>query len=528
VNLPIIPWPNRVAVQGSRPTPQGLTLNAHEPAARSAAEAFAKLVGELFPAQPLVCTVGQSGLQVGFRDDPRLRSEAYELSFDASGLTVAAAAQTGYLYGLITLGQILRGAQQHPGKLFVPATGIIKDEPALNWRGTHLDVARQFYPGADIARFLRLLAWNKVNRFHWHLSDDEAWRVEIDAYPELTTIGAWRGHGMAVPPLLGSGPRVTGGYYTKPEIRQLVALGEDLGIQIVPEIDVPGHCYAVLQSLPNLRDPRETGKYQSVQAFPNNCLNPARGEVYSFIETVIDEMLELFPAGIFHVGADEVPLAAWSGSPDALALLETLAGQDAARRHRALEGTPARHDLADAIDGSGAAALQAHFIGRLQRHIAERGAITGGWEEAAHGDVVDKGKTYLVGWRGVEVSAALAELGYDVVVSPAQHYYLDMANAPDWAEPGAGWAGSSGPEETYKFEPRTGWSEAQLEHLLGVQTCIWSESMTDGSIFDRLVFPRLSAVAETGWTLPEHKSWQRFSAFAGLMPIMYGHWAPDE
>jgi hexosaminidase len=282
-----------------------------------------------------------------------------------------------------------------------------------------------------------------------------------------------------------------------------------------------------LQALPELRDPGENGEYRSVQGFPNNCLNPAHEPVNRFIETVIDEMLELFPAGIFHLGADEVPLAAWSGSPKALALLEKLAGREAADRHRTLVNRPVSHGGADAIGGSGTASLQAQFIGHAHRHIASRGAVTGGWEEAAHGDVLDKDKTYLVGWRDLEISATLAGEGYDVVVAPAQHYYLDMANGPEWAEPGADWAGWSGPEETYKFDPRQGWSEAQLTHLVGVQTCIWSEPMADRTIFDRLVFPRLSAVAETGWTAPEHKSWARFSAFAGLMPILYGHWAPS-
>jgi hexosaminidase len=265
-----------------------------------------------------------------------------------------------------------------------------------------------------------------------------------------------------------------------------------------------------------------------VQGFPNNCLNPARPAVYDFMDTIIDELLELFPSGIFHLGADEVPLAAWSGSPEALALLEQLAGRDAAERHRLQSNKTDTHGLADAIEGSGTAILQAHFIRRVHHHITSRGAITGGWEEAAHGDALDKSKSYLVGWRNVEINAALAGQGYDIVASPAQHYYLDMANGADWSEPGAGWAGSSSPEETYRFEPRQGWSEAQLKHLLGVQTCIWSESMADPAIFDRLVFPRLSAVAETGWTRPEQKSWERFRAFAGLMPIMYGKWSVDD
>src|SRR5690606_4597214 len=299
------------------------------------------------------------------------------------------------------------------------------------------------------------------------------------------------------------------------------------GITVIPEIDMPGHFYAALQALPQLRDPDEQGEYQSVQGFPNNSLNPAHEPVYRFVETVIDEVLELFPAGIFHLGADEVPLAAWSGSPLALAMLEELAGPAMRQKHAAQFNQLGNHGGADEIEGSPTAILQAEFIRRVHRYIASKGATTGGWEEAAHGDAVDRDKAYVIGWRNVAVNAALAERGYDIVVSPGQRYYLDMANSVSWAEPGAGWAGWSGPQETYEFEAREGFSAEGLKHLLGVQSCIWSESMTDRAIFDRLVFPRLSAVAEAGWTLPERKSWARFKALAGLMPIMYGHWAEE-
>ena len=526
--ISVIPWPKRVAISGAVSVPPGLALSPQGTDAEAAAKAFADLTSDLFPVEGIVRPAAENGWPVRIEAKAGMKPEGYAVAFAADGTTVSATTRTGMLYGLITLGQILRGAKQYPDRLTFPASGTIEDEPALPWRGTHLDVARQFYSSAEVERLLKLIAWSKMNRFHWHLSEDEGWRVEIDAFPELTSIGAWRGYGKAVPPLLGSGPEPTGGYYSKDAIRRIVALGQSLGIQIVPEIDMPGHCYAALQSVPSLRDPGEAGEYQSVQGFPNNCLNPAHEPVYRFVEKVIDEMLELFPGGIFHLGADEVPLAAWSGSPLALAMLERLGGKALADKHRAQLNQLGNHGGADAIEGSATAVLQGEFIRRISDYINSKGAITGGWEEAAHGDVIDKAKCYLVGWRNVEVNAALAAAGYDIVVSPGQRYYLDMANSLSWSEPGAGWAGWSGPQETYEFEPREGMGEAQLKHLLGVQTCIWSEPMTDRAIFDRLVFPRISAVAETGWTAPENKSWARFSAFAGLMPIMYGHWADPQ
>jgi hexosaminidase len=523
VSISVIPWPAKVAVEGKRALPAGFDIRADGGETASAAAAFSELVASLFATEGLVRPAADGGVTVQLEEDAGLVGEAYRIAFEAAQVRVLAATHAGFLYGLITLGQILRGAKRHPETFLIPAAGTIEDAPRFSWRGSHLDVARQFYASAEVSQYLRILAWNKMNRFHWHLSDDEAWRVEIDAYPALTEIGAWRGHGLPIPALLGSGAERCGGYYSKAAVRDIVALAGRLSITVIPEIDVPGHCFALQHAIPELRDPDETGTYHSVQGFPNNCLNPAREETYGIIETIFDELIELFPSKIFHVGADEVPLAAWSGSPLALAKLREIGGEAVAAAHAKLVDTVGNTHGADEIEGSGAAALQAVFLHRIQAFLASRGCVTGGWEEAAHGDVIHKSKVYLVGWRTVEVCAALAGAGYDMVVSPGQRYYLDMSTSDAWSEPGAGWASWSSPQETYEFDPTAGWTEAQKQHLLGVQACIWSEPMADRAIFDRLVFPRISAIAEAGWTRPEAKSWERFSALAGLMPILYGH-----
>ncbi len=518
----IIPWPNAVSIRDLGPAPAGLALRPEGGEAIAAADAFSGLVRDLFAVEGIVRPVEEGGFPVSLALREGLAGEGYDIAFSPAGVAVSASTRTGLLYGLVTLGQIWRGARHHPQAYGFPRGGTICDAPAMGWRGLHLDVARRFYGTAEIGRLLAVLAWNKLNRFHWHLSDDEAWRVEIDAYPALTETGAWRGHGLAIPPLLGSPPERSGGYYTKDAVRAIVARAGTLGIEVVPEIDLPGHCHALLESIPGLRDPDEKGTYHSVQAFPNNCLNPARETTYDVLETILGELIELFPFRTIHVGADEVPIGAWSGSPEALARLREVAGAEVAEAHaKRLDAAGPSH-LADAIEGSGAAVLQALFLARVQAFLAAKGCVTGGWEEAAHGDVIDRERTYLCGWRDMNVSAALAGEGYRMVVCPGQAYYLDMANGPDWDEPGASWAGWSAPEATYAFDPVAGWSAAQKANLQGVQACIWSEPMQDPAVFDRLVFPRLSAVAETGWTRAERKSWERFKAAAGLMPALYG------
>ena len=495
--ISVIPWPNHVAVSGRRSAPHGLTLETGSAAGRSAAAAFGELVETLFPAEGLVRAAHEDGLPVMLADEPGMAHEAYRIVFSTHGAKVSAASATGFLYGLITLGQIARGARHERQRFSFPIAGVIEDAPAMGFRGSHLDVARRFYGVAEITRFLAILSWNKLNRFHWHLSDDEAWRVEIDAYPRLIEIGAWRGHGLPLPPLLGSGPEKSGGYYSKDDIRALVAKAGRFGIEVIPEIDVPGHCYAMLQAIPELADPAENGLYHSIQFFPNNCLNPAVEAVHEALETIFGEMTELFPSLWFHVGADEVPAAAW----------ETSAAANAMRQK---------------LGVTGAAPLQAKFLQRIQAFLASRGKITGAWEEAAHGGGIDKAACYLVGWVNVENCQKLAAEGYQVVVAPGQAFYLDMANGIDWHEPGAGWAGWSSPEKTYAFDPVAGWSVDERKRFMGVQACIWSEPMTDRAVFDRLVFPRLSAIAETGWTKAENKDFARFSALSGLLPNLYG------
>ena len=495
-SISVIPWPRSVEVSGRRSVPTGFAILAEDGAGEVVADNFAALTQFLFPGEGIVRDDEEGGYPVDCRFDETLGEEGYVIEFAGDGAEVIGGTETGLLYGFITLAQIQRGARLHPTRFAFPTSGRIEDRPAMRWRGCHLDVARRFYSSEEIKQFLSILCWNKLNVLHWHLSDDEAWRVEIDAYPALTETAAWRGYGQAIPPLLGAGPEPSGGYYTQDAVRDIVDLAEDFGIDVVPEIDMPGHCYALLQVLPELRDKNEPGTGKSIQAFPNNSLNPGVGAVYTAVETILGELVELFPSQYFHVGADEVPANAWETSPLAQGLLQKL-------------------------DGDGTAALQAHFLQRVQTFLSRKGKITGAWEEAAHGGGIERERCYLVGWQNAEAGRKLAAEGYDVVVAPGQAYYLDMANSANWHEPGASWAGHSSPESTYAFDPADGWSAAEKAKLLGVQACIWSEPMTDRAVFDRLVFPRLSAIAETGWTPRESRDYARFATMAGLMPSLY-------
>jgi hexosaminidase len=487
----ILPFPLSVKVEGRRDPAGALSLAQGPPEAARAWEAAMGLAGRLFPSAPplfaragtIVCTVRQA----------EMAAESYRIDFAHDGVAVQASGGQGFLYGFVTLAQMLHGARQAPDAFAFPVDGTILDKPRLSWRGMLVDVARQVFSIDDLLRATDCLAWHKLNRCHLHLTDDEGWRLDIPSYPQLAEIAAWRGHGLALPPQLGSAAPRHGMVYGRGDINRLVQRAGELFVTLVPEIELPGHSYAALCAIPELRDPGETGIYRSVQDFPNNALNPAVPATRAFVETVLGEVARLFPSHFIHVGADEVPSDAWRGSPLAQQLMRA-------------RGWHAVHEL------------QAGFLQQVQEMLRGLGRGLGAWEEAALGGGVGARDTYLVAWHEAASGIAVAQQGYDVVLSPGRTYYLDMAQSDDWWEPGASWGGTITPERCYAFDPGGDWPQDLLGRLLGVQACLWTEPLFDRRLFDHLTFPRLSAVAESAWTASAHKDFARFCAVQRLMP----------
>lgn len=496
--IAVVPWPNHVAV-GDFDTPPVVLCaaegtSADEKRAINTVAALAKRLKHELPDRLRLTNV-PGGRKLTLVNNAALASEAYELSFAKDEVVLTYGDKAGLNYGLITLSHMMDGAKAEPTKFKFPTSGEIKDAPRYEWRGSHLDVSRQFYPTDAVSRFIDILAWNKLNKFHWHLSDDEGWRVEIKGYPNLTKDGAVMGEGHAMPAQLGAGHESTGGFYTQEEIKELIIHGQALNVEIMPELDIPGHCNAVLAAYPELRDPEEPDdNYRSIQGYPNNAINPGIPATYKFIETVMEEISELFPSKYIHVGGDEVDENSWLQSP---------AAQKVMNEER-LNGTMQ---------------LQAHFLGKVQKSIRKKGKIVGGWDEVSHGGGIDKeGGTLLFAWQKPEVGLELAEQGYDVVMTPGQAYYLDMAQSPVWQESGAFWAGYASPEKTYTYEAAGEFPDHLKGRLKGVQACIWSEHLISRQVFNHQVFPRLNAIAEAGWTEKENKDWPRFAAQCKMLP----------
>ncbi|MCF1466049.1 beta-N-acetylhexosaminidase [Agrobacterium vitis] len=492
----LLPWPVEANLMAGDGFPVAIyPIKGTDLAGLQAVERVNALYRRLFAVGhvPFSLAPVDQGRALKLTHDPALGASAYWLDF-AQQITLSFGDEAGRQYGLTALAQMLHGARQNPALFRFPASGQIKDAPRYGWRGCHLDVSRQFYPTQDVLRLLDIMAWMKLNIFHWHLTDDEAWRLEIKAYPQLTTVGVLRGPDEPMLPQLGNGAEPVGGFYTQEDVGHIVAHAALLHVEVVPEIDIPGHSTAILTALPELVDGQEApDSYRSVQGYPNNALNPAIEQTYAFLGKVLDEMATLFPSDLVHVGGDEVAANTWMASPLAKKLMEQ-----------------------EGLDGT--FGLQSHFMKRIQQMLKERGKKLAGWDEVSHGGGVDPEGTLLMAWQKPEVGLDLARQGYDVVMTPGQAYYLDMVQDEAWQEPGASWAGTVPPHHTYTYEAVAEFPDALKPRMRGVQACIWSEHFLNRDYFNHLVFPRLPAVAEAAWTPRDQKDWLRFAALAPLMP----------
>lgn len=493
----MLPWPAAANLVAGETVP--VALYPAEGASLTelrAVENVLRLFCRLFPAghAPLSLAPVHEGMALSFSQDETLGASAYALAFSAETVAVRYGDVSGLQYALTLLAQMLHGARSETATFRFPAGGTIDDAPRYGWRGCHLDVSRQFYPVDDVKRLIDILAWFRMNTFHWHLSDDEAWRLEIKAFPELTTTGVLRGPDEPLLPQLGNGVDPVGGFYSQDDVKDIVAHAGALQVEVVPEIDIPGHSTAMLVALPELVDGQEApDSYRSVQGYPNNALNPAIEYTYEVLGKVFDEMVELFPSKLLHIGGDEVASNTWMASPLARKLME----------QEGLEGT---------------FGLQSHFMKRVQGMLAERGRKLAGWDEVSHGGGVDPEGTLLMAWQKPEVGLDLARQGYDVVMTPGQAYYLDMVQDEAFQEPGGSWAGTVPPHHTYTYEAVAEFPAELAARMRGVQACIWSEHFLTRDYFNHLVFPRLPAIAEAAWTPKANKDWLRFAAIVRLSP----------
>jgi hexosaminidase len=437
----------------------------------------------------------------------RLGKEGYQLAVEGDTLKLKSSAATGIFYGIQTLLQLLPPAlfegRPRPELSWTLPRVLIEDSPRFGWRGAMLDCGRHFMPIEFLHKFIDLLALHKLNVFHWHLTEDQGWRIEIKKYPKLTEIGAWRrettrGHLNAN---LGGDGVPHGGFYTQEQVRALVAYAAERHITIVPEIEMPGHAQAVIAAYPELGCTSEKLEVGTRWGIIEDILNPSE-KTFAFLQDVLSEVIALFPGPFIHIGGDEAVKTQWENSPTIRARMAETGAHDA-------------HEL------------QSYFIRRIGEFLSHQGRRLIGWDEILEGGLAP-GAT-VMSWRGVDGGIAAARAGHDVVMTPNTHTYYDHYQSDDTdAEPLA-IGGLLSLEKVCGYEPiPEGLSPDQARHILGVQGQLWTEYVPTPRHVEYMAFPRLCALAEVGWSTPDarqdgsfHKRLHRHLKRLDLLGVKY-------
>ena len=425
-------------------------------------------------------------------------SEGYVLTINKKGVTIAGGSAAGVFYGIQTLRKSLASIDKAAAtsSIFHLPSAIITDAPRFSWRGMHLDCSRHFWSVDFVKKFIDLLALHNMNVFHWHLTDDQGWRIEIKKWPKLTEVGSQRSG-----TIIGTNSDLDdgipyGGFYTQAEAREIVRYAAERHITVVPEIDMPGHMLAALASYPELgctSGPYKVGHYWGVYKDVLCVSNP---KVYQFVEDVLTEIMDIFPSEVIHIGGDETPTDKWQQCPKCQALAKTFPVSTDAPSG---DFEPLTSKLSP---------LQAHFTRRVFDFLASKGRRALGWDEILDGSPKD---AMIMSWRGSAPGAKAAEAGHDVIMAPTTHCYFDYQQVEDTQFEPSRCGGFIPIEKVYSLDPAPdSLSVEARRHILGTQANLWSEYMTTESTVEYQALPRMSALAEVQWTQPERKDYHAF------------------
>jgi hexosaminidase len=448
----------------------------------------------------VVRTTGSApGNAITLRRDPALRHlgrEGYTVNVARSGVQLRASDAAGLFYAVQTFRQllppeILREAPVRAMTWTVPAVAI-EDTPRFAWRGAHLDVARHFMPKEFVKKYIDLLALHKLNTFHWHLTDDQGWRLQVRKYPRLTEVGGWRRESLIG--RQGAYRDSTewrydatshGGFYTQEDAREIVAYARARFITVVPEIEMPGHALAAIAAYPTLgitSDTLEVGRRWGV--YPD-ILN-ADSTTVAFMQDVLTEVMEIFPSEFIHLGGDEADKAKWRTSPRIAARIQELGVKD-------------EHEL------------QSWFIRQMDAFLTARGRRLVGWDEILEGGLAPNAT--VMSWRGIRGGLEAARAGHDVVMAPNSHTYLDYYQSQNTAAEPLAIGGFLPLERVYSYDPMPAELEPQFrKHVLGAQAQLWTEYMEGPKKVEYMAYPRLTALAEAVWTPAERKNYADYRA----------------
>lgn len=428
-------------------------------------------------------------------EDPSLAKEEYFLAVNKLGVSIKASSYNGFLYAIQTIKQMLpveiygeKAAAKTEMKL---QCVTIKDKPRFSYRGMHLDCARHFFPIEEVKKYLDIMAVYKENTLHWHLTEDQGWRIEIKKYPELTRIGAYRSGTMIGHDWDSSDGIRYGGFYTQDQIREVVAYATKLGITIIPEIDLPGHMLSALASYPYLGCTGGPYEVWTRWGVSPEVLCPGKETTFTFIEDVLTEVMDLFPSEYIHIGGDECPKTSWENCPNCQKRIQEL-GIKATKGHTAEQY------------------LQNYVTARVQKFVNDHGRKIIGWDEILEGDLA-KGAT-VMSWRGVKGGIKAAGMGFDVIMTPNKYDYFDYLQSKEADKEPLSIGGYLPIQDVYGYEPFDGLEESAQKHILGVQANLWTEYIATCEHLEYMLLPRLAALSEVQWRPKDTKDWDKFES----------------
>ena len=525
-SLPLIPQPQNVTVRaGKFKMPNKLVAYIPEyenDSVQGVVDRFAAQLKHTLGVK-LKTTAYPKRSNLELRLNPNMHDEGYRLEVENDAIVLEASRPAGFFYGLQTLKQLLPAnvmagvASEEKVRPEIPCVSIA-DEPLYGWRGFMLDEGRHFFGKEEVKRILDMMAAYKMNRFHWHLTEDQGWRIEIKKYPKLTEVAAWRetkklGWGSEYP----TDGEHYGGFYTQEDVKEIVAYAKDRFIEILPEIDMPGHFQAALAAYPELScTPNEKHEVWLSQGVSADVMNVAAPEAIQFTKDVVDELTALFPFGYIHLGGDECPTNKWERN------------ELCQNRLKEIGSTKFRD-------------LQTDFYKQIQDYILtkpqaqQRKLIF--WNEMLHGNTSQLKDITVMAWIGADGAAKdAAQRGFDNILSPQIPYYINRRQSTDPNEPRSQGHGHETLERVYAYIPANGIDKELLPRYKGVQANFWTEYVFDNETLEYLTFPRLIAVAEAGWTVQARRDYKNFVArlnqhvpFFELFKLSYGkHVVPVE
>ena len=434
--------------------------------------------------------------------DKSLAEEEYLLDVTKKGVVIKGGSEKAVFYGLQSLRQVVFNSQSKGDKVAVECMSV-KDKPHFGYRGNMLDVCRHFFTVEQVKEYIDILAMHKINNFHWHLTEDQGWRIEIKKYPKLTEVGSVRKETQVGRYSRRETPKYDGkpygGFFTQDEVRDVVRYATERYIEVIPEIDMPGHMVAALASYPELGCTQGPYEVRTRWGISKDVLCAGRESTFKFIEGVLDEVVALFPSKYIHIGGDECPKHRWKECPEC-------------QKRIAAEGLKDEHEL------------QSYFMQRIEKYLAKHGRNIIGWDEILEGGVSPTAT--VMAWRGAKRGIAAAKLGNKVVMTPTHYCYLDYAQTSNRKannEPICGGGNGKRPltmRTAYSFNPYDQLNEQEQKFIIGVQGNMWTEYVAEYDHLQRMILPRMAAIAEVGWS-HGNKDYDDFTRRMHLLRKLY-------